>query len=75
MILRYCFTSEFFGSTMIFTRASRSRLRTAPIIGRRPMNSGIMPNFRRSSGWTWANSSPGSRSSLLRTVPLKPTPR
>ena len=48
----------------ILTSASRSRLRTAPIIGRRPMNSGIMPNFTRSSGSTWANSSPASRSML-----------
>jgi hypothetical protein len=49
-------------------------LRTTPTIGRRPMNSGIMPNLTRSSGSTWANSSPGSRSAFERTVPWKPTP-
>ena len=38
------------------------------------MNSGIMPNLSRSSGSTWANSSPGSCSDLERTVPWKPTP-
>ncbi len=71
---RYCLTRLFFGSTRILTSASRSRLPTAPIIGRRPMNSGIMPNLTRSSGSTWANSSPGSRSTAERTVPWKPTP-
>ncbi len=38
------------------------------------MNSGIIPNLTRSSGSTWANSSPGSRWALVRTVPWKPTP-
>ena len=38
------------------------------------MNSGIIPNLTRSSGSTWANSSPGSRSDFDFTVPWKPTP-
>ena len=38
------------------------------------MNSGIIPYFTRSSGSTWANSSPGSRSDFDLTVPWKPTP-
>ena len=46
----YCLTSAFFGSVRILTSASRSRLRTAPIIGRRPMNSGIIPNLTQVLG-------------------------
>ena len=48
----YCFTSAFFGSTRMRISASWSRLCTAPMTGRRPTNSGMSPNFRRSSGST-----------------------
>ena len=47
---RYWRTSAFFGSVRIAISASRSRLCTLVRTGRRPMNSGIMPYFSRSSG-------------------------
>src|SRR5947208_2462887 len=50
----YCFTRALRGSTRIWSRASRSRLWTEVMTGRRPMNSGIMPNLTRSSGMTSA---------------------
>ena len=50
----YCFTSAFFGSTRMRISASLSRLCTTPTTGRRPTNSGMSPNFSRSSGSTSA---------------------
>ena len=38
------------GFGQIAINASRFSERTTPTIGRRPMNSGIIPNFTRSSG-------------------------
>ena len=46
----YCFTSEFFGSVTIFTKASLSKSFRLAIIGSLPINSGISPNFNKSCG-------------------------
>ena len=54
--LWYCFTSAFLGSVMMRTRASTSSGVSGQTIGRRPTNSGIMPNSRMSSLVTWASS-------------------
>ena len=48
----YCLTRAFFGSTRMRTSASWSRFETAPSTGSRPTNSGMSPNFKRSSGST-----------------------
>jgi hypothetical protein len=68
------FTKAFFGSVRICINAALSRACTAPTIGKRPMNSGIMPNFNKSSGRTCANSSPGFFSDFDVTVAWKPIP-
>ena len=60
----YCLTSAFFGSVRICECQSGCRRCTAVITGRRPMNSGIMPNLTRSSGMTSAKTSLASRSAL-----------
>ena len=70
----YCFTNAFFGSVRISSKAARSRLSTEVTIGRRPINSGIMPNFNRSSGITSANGSIFSFSLMTFSAALKPTP-
>ena len=72
--LRYCLISAFFGSTRMRMSASRSRFDTAPMTGRRPMNSGMRPNFRRSSGSTFSRMAPMSFSSARRMSAPKPTP-
>ena len=48
----YCLTSEFFGSVRIRTRSSSERSFIVVMTGRRPVNSGMRPNFTRSSGRT-----------------------
>ena len=48
----YCLTSALRGSVRIWTSASRLSLSTVAITGSRPTNSGIRPNFSRSSGMT-----------------------
>ena len=53
----YCLTRALRGSVRIWMSASRSRLCTLVMTGRRPTNSGIMPNFSRSSGMTSAKAS------------------
>ena len=55
----YCLTKAFLGSVSTATRAARSSLETEVNTGNRPMNSGIMPNLRRSSGITWEKMSSG----------------
>ena len=45
----YCFTKAFFGSVKIRTKSSFVNLSSAAITGKRPINSGINPNFKRSS--------------------------
>ena len=54
--------------------ASLSRLFTALMTGRRPTNSGMSPNFRRSSGSTARRISPTSFSSERRTSAPNPMP-
>ena len=54
----YCFVMAFFGSTRIFSSASSSRRSSATFIGRRPISSGIIPNFTKSSGRTCLKRSP-----------------
>ena len=48
----YCLTRAFFGSVMILTRASSSSSSSVTMDGSLPMNSGIRPNFKRSSDCT-----------------------
>ena len=45
----YCFKIAFFGSFKIWTSISSDRPSSVKIIGRRPKNSGIIPNFFKSS--------------------------
>ena len=46
----YCFTNAFFGFVKISTKSSLLNGSNAAVIGRRPINSGISPNFCKSSG-------------------------
>ena len=46
----YCFTSAFLGSVSILTRASSESSLSVTIAGSLPINSGISPNFSKSSG-------------------------
>src|SRR5438034_5920441 len=69
----YCLTSAFFGSVRIWTRSSFFSWCTAEITGRRPMNSGISPKLRRSSGMTCPSSSLASLEFFERTSAPKPT--
>ena len=57
----YCLTSAFLGSVRMRTSASSSSSSSVATTGRRPMNSGIMPNLSRSSGWTCSSSSAEAR--------------
>ncbi|CAB4849607.1 unannotated protein [freshwater metagenome] len=70
----YCLTRAFFGSVRISISAGLSSFSTLVTIGRRPMNSGIIPNLSKSSGMTSAKISTFSRSSVDCKVALKPTP-
>ena len=56
----YCFTNALLGSVRIFTRASLSNGFRDTLTGTRPMNSGINPNFTKSSGRTCFNKTPTS---------------
>ena len=69
----YCFTSAFLGSVRIRISASRSRLLTLVSTGSRPMNSGIMPYLRRSSGIAELKTLPASISFLECSTAPKPT--
>ena len=74
----YCFVIAFFGSVRIFTRAASSSCSSDTITGRRPINSGISPNFTKSSGSTCANNSLMLRSSfpiISAPNPIDPLPR
>src|SRR5690625_4967493 len=53
----YCLVRALRGSVRMDTNAYLSRLLTAAITGRRPMNSGIKPNLSKSSGSTWVYTS------------------
>ena len=59
----YCLTSAFLGSVRMVTSASSSRSSSVAMTGRRPTNSGISPNFSRSSGSRSVETSPMPRSS------------
>ena len=68
----YCLTSAFFGLVRMSTSAASSRSSSVATTGRRPTNSGIRPNFSRSSGSTSRRISPVRRSSGPRTSAPKP---
>ena len=68
-------TSAFFGSIRILTSATSSRSVKVATTGSRPTNSGISPNFKRSSGSTSASSSPVWRASGPATSAPKPIER
>ena len=70
----YCLTSAFLGLDKIVTSASSSRSSSVAITGKRPTNSGIKPNFSRSSGSRSPKISPTPRSSGPRTSAPKPIP-
>ena len=70
----YCLTRLLRGSVSTRTSDSRSRLSTVATTGRRPMNSGIRPNFTKSSGRTWEKRSTRSRSAWVSRLAPKPTP-
>src|SRR5262249_22348148 len=69
----YWRVSAFFGSVRIWTRSSRRSWCTAETTGRRPMNSGISPKLRRSSGITSARRSLDSTECFDLTSAPKPT--
>ena len=60
----YCFTKALRGSSRIRTKACSSSASRATTMGKRPINSGIKPYFKRSSGITCRRSSPICLSSL-----------
>ena len=54
-ICTYCFVIAFFGSTKMRSNAFSSKLSNVATIGKRPTNSGIMPNLIKSCGWISSN--------------------
>ena len=56
----YCFTRAFFGSVRMRLSEASSRSSSVATTASRPMNSGISPNFKRSSGRTSRKISPCS---------------
>ena len=68
----YCLTKAFFGLVKIVTKASTSRSVRVAITGNLPTNSGINPNFNKSSGSTSWKRSPIFRSSGSWTSAPKP---
>ena len=68
----YCFTSALFGSVNIFFSASSSSPSKDTVIGTRPTNSGIRPNFTRSCGVTSFSISLMSRITFSPISALKP---
>ena len=67
-----CLTMAFLGSVKIRIRAASSSWPKEQTIGTRPMNSGIMPNFIKSSVWTLDSKAPTSFCSLERISAPKP---
>ncbi len=59
-----CRTRLFFGFVRMSISASSVSSSSVATMGNRPMNSGMSPNFSRSSGWDCANSSPRRISAL-----------
>ena len=72
--LLYCFTKAFFGSVKICINASSVSSAKVAMTGIRPINSGMMPNFIKSSGSTSLNTSVMLRWALLLTNAPKPMP-
>ena len=70
--LWYCLVRAFFGSVRMRTRDARSRRFKETVMGTRPMNSGISPNFTRSSGSTCFKSWSMSRVLLSAMSALNP---
>ena len=70
--LVYCFISEFLGSLSIRISASLSSASRETVIGTRPINSGINPNFTKSCGSACLNASPTLSSVFDFTSELKP---
>ena len=70
--LQYCFVKEFLGSSKIFTKVFSSKSSKVEIIGSLPINSGINPNFNKSSGSTSFNTSPVFFSALFFIVAPNP---
>ena len=54
----YCFTSALLGWVRMVTRSSSVSSESVAMMGMRPTNSGMSPNFTRSCGSMWASSSP-----------------
>ena len=69
----YCLHNAFFGSVRIRTSASSSSASSVTVIGRRPTNSGIRPNFVKSSGRSFFSASVLPSGVLL--VSSAPKPR
>ena len=70
--LVYCLIREFFGSFKIRINASRSSESKDTVIGTRPINSGISPNFTKSCGSARLNASPTLMSDFDFTSALNP---
>ena len=68
----YWRTRAFLGSVRMRTRSASSRSSTWVMMGMRPTNSGIRPNFTRSWGWIFSSSSPRGISFLEQTWAPKP---
>ncbi len=68
----YCLISEFLGSLSMRISASLSSASSETVIGTRPINSGISPNFTKSCGSACLNASPTLSSVFDFTSELKP---
>ena len=70
--LVYCLIREFFGSFKMRINASRSKESSETVIGTRPINSGISPNFTKSCGRARLKASPIFMSDFAFTSALNP---
>ena len=70
--LAYCLVNEFLGSSKILTKESSSKSSKVEMIGSLPINSGIKPNFNKSSGSILFNNSPTFFSAFV--FSLEPNP-
>ena len=70
----YCFTKEFLGTVSISMSAFSSKSSNEASIGNLPINSGISPNFNKSSGSTPDNISEKFLVSGILTLTLNPIP-
>ena len=69
---RNCFIIAFFGSVRMRTKSSFVSSLRATLIGKRPISSGIRPNFTKSSGLVWFKSSQRCSSENASTSAPKP---